>query len=79
MKKFESSQLFYSSIKAHPRIRFFCYDGKIYVNDSAEEYLKLSNFLLLQTEEAGELPENSILTETGELLLTEDGNYLIIE
>lgn len=79
MKKFESSELFYSSIKAHPRIRFFCYDGKIYVNDTTEEYLKLSSFLLLEEQEQTELPEGSILTENLELLLTEDGNYLIIE
>jgi len=79
MKKFENSEIFYSSIKTHPRVRFFCYDGKIYYNNTAQENLYLSKFLLLESETASGLPYGSILTDTSEAILTEDGDYLLIE
>jgi hypothetical protein len=79
MKKFEKEDIFYTTIKAHPKARFFCYDGKIYYNNSTEEGLVMSKFLLLTTPPASLPPDNVILTEASELLITEDGDYLIIE
>lgn len=45
MKKFEEGDIFVNKIKTHPKVKFFCYDGKIYQNNTLEENIALNNFL----------------------------------
>jgi hypothetical protein len=45
MKKFEEGDIFVNKIKTHPKVKFFCYDGKIYQNNTLEESVILNNFL----------------------------------
>lgn len=79
MKRFEKEDILRNTIKTHPKVRLFCYNGKIYYNNSTEEDLFLNKFLLLQKEGISIDVEGAMLTELGEAILTEDGDYLIIE
>jgi len=77
MKKFEEKDIFINKVKTHARVRFFCYNGKIYINNTEEQNLKMNNFL--QSSDNLNLPDNGILSEDGNFLITEDGNYILIE
>jgi len=79
MKRFEKEDILRNTMKTHPKVRFLCYNGKIYYNNSTEEDLFLNKFLLLQKESISIGAEGAILTELGEAILTEDGDYLVIE
>lgn len=78
MKKFEQKDIFINKVKTHARVRFFCYNGKIYINNTQEQSLKMNNFLQ-SSDERGKIPDNVIISEDGNLLITEDGNYILIE
>jgi hypothetical protein len=45
MKKFEEGDIFVNKIKTHPKVKIFAYNGKIYVNNTDEEVVKLNDFL----------------------------------
>jgi hypothetical protein len=82
LKKFESSDIFVNRIKAHPRVRVFTYSGSVYYNDSAtsSDGVKLYDFLMEPSASSGSvvLP-TTITTEDGIYLLTEDGEFIILE
>jgi len=78
MKKFEESDIFYNTIKAYPKISLFTYDGSIYVNNTNNTEIKLNNFLQLPSG-GGVIIDNALLTEDGNFLITESGDYILIE
>lgn len=45
MKKFEDGDIFVNTIKAHPKVSLFGYNGKIYINNTDETAVKLNDFL----------------------------------
>jgi hypothetical protein len=45
MKKFEEGDIFVNKIKTHPKVKIFAYNGKIYINNTDEEVVKLNDFL----------------------------------
>lgn len=45
MKKFEEGDIFINKIKTHPKVRFFGYNGKIYINNTDQTALKMNDFL----------------------------------
>lgn len=78
MKKFEENDIFINKVKTHAKVRFFCYRGKIYINNTQEENLKLNNFL----QSSGSVTpsvDNIILLEDGNFLITEGGDYILLE
>ena len=75
MKKFEEGDLFINRIKAYPKIRLVGYSGSIFINNEQETQIKLSDFLPIPVPR-----DDALLTEeNGDLLITEDGDYLLIE
>ena len=78
MKKFTENDIFINTIKAHPKLSFFCYNGKIYVDNSSKQTVKLNNFLQLPSG-AGVTIDNALLAEDGSFLITESGDYILIE
>lgn len=77
MKKFKQEDIFRNTIKAHPRVRLFTYNGKIYYADTNKNYEVLNDFLLSKSVLLVE--DNVLLTEEGLFLITEDGTYLLLE
>lgn len=45
MKKFEKSDVFFNIIKSHPQGKFFTYNGNMYINNTIQQSVQLSNFL----------------------------------
>lgn len=78
MKKFEEGDIFKNNIKAYPKIKFFGYNGQIYNNSTAETEIKLNNFLQLPSGQVVAL-DNILLSEDGDFLITESGDYILIE
>ena len=78
MKKFEESDIFYNSIKTHPKVSFFGYSGSIFYNNTNETVVKINDFLLLPSG-TGVVIDNAFLTEDGNFLITESGDYILIE
>jgi len=74
MKKFENEDIVRNVIKTHPRIRFFCYNGKVYYNNKIENGVVMNDFLF-----SNRSVYDSFLLEDGFLLLNEDGTYLVVE
>lgn len=72
MKKFEEGDIFVNKIKTHPKVKFFGYSGKIYIDSTSAQSIKINDFLSV-------IPPIFIETEDGLLLITEDGDYLILE
>ena len=79
MKKFEKEDILRNTMKTHPKVRLFCYNGKIYYNNSTEEDITLNKFLQTVAEVVVTEIDGSIETELGEAILTESGDYLLIE
>lgn len=71
MKKFEKGDILKNVLKTHPKVRFFCYDGQIYYDNSIYTELELNNFLQPRGK--------SILTEDGIDMVTEAGNRITME
>lgn len=78
MKKFTENDIFINTIRAHPRVSFFCYNGKVYIDNSSDQQVKLNDFLRLPSGVVVSL-DNSLLTEDGNFLITESGDYILIE
>lgn len=71
MKKFEESDIFVNKIKAHPKVRFFVYAGRVFYDNTSEEGIKLNEYVS---------PEIiALLTEAGLVLKTEDGDFIVVE
>ena len=79
MKEFKEGEIFRNTIVAHPRARFFCYNGSMYYADTTEETVKLNDFLFLEIPPSGSAVTEGLLLETGLFLLTEDGDYILLE
>lgn len=82
LKKFESSDLFVNRIKAYPRVRVFTYSGSMYYNNNSvsTDGVSLNDFLFEPSGAVGPtIPPTTITTEDGIYLLTEDGEFLILE
>lgn len=80
MKKFEKEDILRNVINAHPKVRFLCYNGNMYYNNTTKEDLTLNKFLSLQTSDEWMVTTDGVIvTELGEAILTENGDYLIIE
>lgn len=78
MKKFEQGDILINTVKAHPKVRLLGYGGRIYVNNTAETVMRLNDFLQIV---APEIPPalDAILTEAGLYIITQSGNYLLVE
>lgn len=75
MKKFKEEEVFRNTIVAHPRVRLYTYNGKIYYADTNKNYEILNDFLASKPY----LLDNVLLTEEGLFLITEDGAFLLLE
>jgi hypothetical protein len=75
MKKFNDSDIFVSTLKVYPKVKFFGYSGSIYCNNSLENNVKLNDFLMKKFPP----PDCGILAENRFFLQSQDGNYLIID
>lgn len=45
MKEFKQEDIFRNTLKTHPKVRFFTYNGKIYYADTAKDFEILNDFL----------------------------------
>ena len=85
MKKFEENDVFVNKVRAYPKVSFFVYNGKVFYNNTDEEGIVLNSFLTANIENykaavaASPTSPEGILTEDLELILTENGDYLIVE
>ena len=77
MKKFTENDIFINTIKVYPKVRFFTNNGQIYYNDTNKSGVEIGDFLGPAISEIELL--NYVLTENGDILLTEAGEGLIIE
>lgn len=75
MKKFNDSDIFVSTLKVYPKVKFFGYYGNIYCKNSTETDTKLNDFLITKLPP----PDCAILAENSFFLQSQDGNYLIID
>jgi hypothetical protein len=73
MKKFSENDVFISTLKVYPKVSFFGNSGIVYYNNTNEKGVLLNDFLLER------IPAGAITNELGEPLLTESGDYIIIE
>lgn len=73
MKKFEEGDIFINRIRAYPKVKIFGYAGSFYVDNGIEQTLKINDFLTVIP------PSEVITTESEILLITESGDYLVIE
>ena len=73
MKKFEEGDIFINRIKAYPSVKIFGYSGSFYINNGVEQSISINEFLTV-------IPPSEVLTTENEILLiTESGDYLVIE
>lgn len=85
MKKFENSDIFINTIKTYPKVRIFTYSGSMYYDNSAvpDSGVKLFDFLMeppVPPVPPGPIaPVTAIVTEDEQYLLSEDGQFIIIE
>lgn len=79
MKKFESDDIIRNVLVTNPKVRFFCYNGKFYYNNSVQAELKLNNFLQYKEPEVPVIIDNAVTLEDGTFLLNEDGTYILLE
>jgi len=78
MKKFEDGDIFVNTIKTHPKVSLFGYNGNIYINNTNETTVKLNDFLPFPVQRPP--TDDALLTEeNGDFLITEGGDYLLIE
>jgi len=73
MKKFEKSDVLINTLKAHPKVKILGYNGKLYLNSTAELVERLNNFLQIDA------ITGAILTEEGLFLFTEGDEYILVE
>lgn len=78
MKKFEKGEILRNVLKTHPRCRFFCYNGEIYYNNTEALGARLNDFFQQEWDTSLSI-DNRVLLESGAFLLTEDGDYILIE
>lgn len=57
MKKFEKTDVFYNTIKANPKRKFFCYNGKIYNENTIHTSSIINDFLPEPVEPVIYIPE----------------------
>lgn len=80
MKKFTQNDVFVNTIKAYPKVRFFVHSGSISYNDTTDSGVLLNDFLLsLPGPGTSIIPGDTLLTEAEDPILTEDGDYIVIE
>lgn len=78
MKKFTENDIFVNTIKVYPKVRFFVYSGSVTYNDTKNSGVLLNDFLL-SLPGVSFIPENAIAAEDGVAIVTEDGDYIVIE
>jgi hypothetical protein len=74
MKKFTENDILISTLKAYPKVKIFVNNGNIYYNNTKEQGPQLNNFLQPQY-----LQDTIMLSEAGDILVTESGLQLITE
>jgi hypothetical protein len=82
LKKFEENDVFVNRVKAYPRVRVFTYSGSMYYNNNStsSDGVKLYDFLMEPSGSGGPVvPPTTMTTEDGIYLLTEDGEFIILE
>lgn len=80
MKKFTENDIFVNTIKVYPKVRFFVHSGSVVYNDTKDSGVLLNDFLLsLPGPGTSLIPEGAITTEDGIVIITEDGEYIVIE
>lgn len=78
MKKFEEGDILINTVKTHPRVKFLGYNGNIYVNNTADIVVRLNEFLQVTAPSIPPITD-AFLTESGLFIITESGDYLLIE
>lgn len=78
MKKFEEGDILINTVKAHPKVRLLGYGGRIYISNTAKVVTRLNEFLQIAIPEISPVLD-AILTEVGLYIITESGNYLLVE
>ena len=90
MKKFKDGDIFYNIIRCYPKVEFFSNGGVVHFNRQnypaitspvPVESLALFELvnpiqLILDT---SEIPDGSLLAENGDSLLTQGGDFILIE
>lgn len=71
MKNFKEEDIIVNKIKAHPKIRIFCHNGNIYLNNTEKNSVILNDFLKISDFSV------AFITEDGFYITTEDGLILI--
>jgi hypothetical protein len=79
MKKFSENEILTSTLKVYPKVKIFANNGNIYYNNTAKSGPELSDFLLNLVSVDNSIPSTAIFTETNNALLSEDGDFIIIE
>jgi hypothetical protein len=83
LKKFNNNDIFVNKIKTYPKVRVFTYSGSMYYNNNSltGSGVSLYDFLPEPQTLPGPPPviEDVILLESGDNLVTEDGDNIIIE
>lgn len=80
MKKFTENDIIVNTIKVYPKVRFFVHSGSVSYNDTKNTGVFLNDFLYQESIVNIEtIPAGSLLLEDGDTLMTEDGDYIIIE
>ena len=79
MKKFTQNDVIVNTIKVYPKIRFFVHSGSISYNDTNNSGVLLNDFLYLEGQATPIIPDSVLAMETEEPILTEDGEYMLIE
>lgn len=75
MKKFDKKDVFINTIKTYPKVKIFSNSGRFFYN-SEENGPKLNAFLYHLDKG---IPDGAILLEDSDTLMTEDGDFIIIE
>ena len=78
MKKFENGDIFYNSIKAHPKVKFFVNSGSVVLNNNRDLGGNAVLFDFLRLPQASGI-DCAILQEDGYQILTENGDSILIE
>jgi hypothetical protein len=81
MKKFQQKDIFTNTLKTYPKVKIFSSNGRIfYKSVTTNENGPVINDFLLGLSSGDEIPVGTLFVEsTPDPLITEDGEYIVIE